>query len=81
LRPNEEIGARPRWFLLVRGAWHWQATRSEIKLTVLPLNGVTRFFVDAAGRKKRLAWVNCGDENAVAFSSSRSCAPQGVNQV
>jgi ComEC/Rec2-related protein len=66
--------------LVAGGAWHWQATRSEIKLTVLPLNGGHAVFVDAAGRKND--WlVNCGDENAVAFTLKPFLRAQGVNQV
>jgi len=61
-------------------AWHWQTTRSEVKLTVLPLNGGHAVFVDAAGRKND--WlVDCGDESAVDFILKPFLRAQGVNRI
>ena len=79
--PKQRIWSAAALILLVAGyAWHWQATRSEIKLTVLPLNGGHAVFVDAAGRKND--WlVNCGDENAVNFTLKPFLRAQGVNHV
>jgi len=79
--PKQRIWSVAALILLVAGyAWHWQATRSEIKLTVLPLNGGHAVFVDAAGRKND--WlVNCGDENAVNFTLKPFLRAQGVNHV
>ncbi|HLX95870.1 MAG TPA: ComEC/Rec2 family competence protein [Verrucomicrobiae bacterium] len=67
--------------LIVAGyAWHWQATRDEIKLTVLPLNGGHSVFVDAPGRKND--WlVDCGNDDAVGFTLKPFLRGQGVNQV
>ena len=67
--------------LLAAGClWHWQATRSEIKLTVLPLNGGHAVFTDAAGRKND--WlVDCGNERAVDFTLKPFLRAQGVNRV
>jgi ComEC/Rec2-related protein len=79
--PQRRIWSAAALILLVAGcAWHWQATRREIKLTVLPLNGGHAVFVDAAGRKND--WlVNCGDEDAVAFTLKPFLRAQGVNRV
>ena len=66
--------------LAAGGLWHWQATRSETKLTVIPLNGGHAVFVDAAGRKND--WlVDCGDENAVEFTLKPFLQAQGVNRI
>ena len=60
--------------------WHWEKSRDETELTVLPLNGGHAVFVDAAGRKND--WlVNCGDENAVKFTLKPFLRAQGVNQI
>jgi competence protein ComEC len=60
--------------------WHWQTTRDETRLTVLPLAGGHAVFVDAAGQKND--WlVNCGDENAVNFTLKPFLRAQGVNRV
>ena len=79
--PKQRIWSATALVLIVTGClWHWQATRSEIKLTVLPLNGGHAVFVDAAGRKND--WlVNCGDENAVNFTLKPFLRAQGVNHV
>ncbi len=61
-------------------AWQWQATRDEIKLSVLPLNGGHVIYLDAAGRKND--WlVNCGNENAVDLTLKPFLRAQGVNRV
>jgi competence protein ComEC len=60
--------------------WHWQQSRNETELTVLPLNGGHAIFVDAAGRKDD--WlVNCGNENAVDFMFKPFLRAQGVNKI
>ena len=60
--------------------WHWEQSRDEIELTVLPLNGGHAVFVDAAGRKND--WlVNCGNENAVEFTLKPFLRAQGVNKI
>ncbi len=61
-------------------AWYWQTTRDEIKLTVLPLNGGHSVFVDAPGWKND--WlVDCGNDNAVAFTLKPFLRAQGVNKI
>ncbi len=60
--------------------WHWQATRGEIKLTVLPLNGGHAVWVDAPGRKND--WlIDCGDADAVEFTLKPFLRAQGVNHL
>jgi len=60
--------------------WHWEESRGEIELTVLPLNGGHAAFVDAAGRKND--WlVNCGNENAAEFTLKPFLRAQGVNKI
>jgi competence protein ComEC len=67
-------------FLSIFYAWRWQTTRSEITLTVLPLNGGHAVWVDAPGRKND--WlVNCGDANAVEFTLKPFLRAQGVNHL
>ena len=79
--PSRRIGSATVLMLLaIGGIWHWQATRSEIKLTVIPLNGGHAVFTDAAGRNND--WlVDCGDEDAVAFTLKPFLRAQGVNRV
>jgi len=79
--PKQRIWSATALVLIVTGfAWHWQTTRGETRLTVLPLNGGHVVFVDAAGRKND--WlVNCGDENAVNFTLKPFLRAQGVNHV
>jgi beta-lactamase superfamily II metal-dependent hydrolase len=58
----------------------WEQSRAETKLTVLPLDGGHSVFVDAAGRKND--WlVDCGNDNAVAFTLKPFLRAQGVNTV
>ena len=60
--------------------WHWEQSRDEIKLTVLPLNGGQCVFVDAAGRKND--WlIDCGNTNAVEFTLKPFLRAQGVNKI
>jgi competence protein ComEC len=60
--------------------WHWEKSRAEIRLTVLPLNGGHAIFVDAAGRNND--WlVNCGDEDAVKFTLKPFLRAKGVNTI
>jgi len=79
--PKQRIWSATALVLMVAGyLWHWQTTRGETKLTVLPLNGGHAVFVDAAGRKND--WlVNCGDENAVNFTLKPFLRAQGVNRI
>jgi competence protein ComEC len=79
--PKQRIWSVTALVLIVAGClWHWQTTRGETRLTVLPLNGGHAVFVDAAGRKND--WlVNCGDENAVNFTLKPFLRAQGVNHV
>jgi competence protein ComEC len=79
--PKQRIWSATALVLIVAGfLWHWQTTRGETRLTVLPLNGGHAVFVDAAGRKND--WlVNCGDENAVDFTLKPFLRAQGVNHV
>jgi competence protein ComEC len=79
--PQRRIWSAAALILLAAGClWHWQATRGEIKLTVLPLNGGHAVFADAAGRKND--WlVDCGDEKAVESILKPFLRAQGVNRV
>ncbi len=79
--PQRRIWSATALVLVVAGcAWHWQATRHEIELTVLPLNGGHAVWVDAPGRKND--WlVNCGDANAVGFTLKPFLRAQGVNHL
>jgi competence protein ComEC len=79
--PKQRIWSATALVLIVAGYfWHWQTTRGETRLTVLPLNGGHAVFVDAAGRKND--WlVNCGDENAANFTLKPFLRAQGVNHV
>jgi competence protein ComEC len=79
--PKQRIWSATALVIIVAGClWHWQTTRGETELTVLPLNGGHAVFVDAAGRKND--WlVNCGDENAVNFTLKPFLRAQGVNRI
>ncbi len=79
--PKRRIWSAVALVLIAAGyAWHWQAARDEIKLTVLPLNGGHSVFVDAPGRKND--WlVDCGNDSAVGFTLKPFLRGQGVNQV
>ena len=64
--------------LLIAGLWHWQSSRDQTELTLLPLNGSHAIYVDADGRAND--WlVNCGNENAVKFTLKDFLRAQGVN--
>ena len=59
---------------------HWELSRAEIQLTVLPLNGGHAVFVDATGREND--WlVNCGNENAAEFTLKPFLRAHGVNKI
>lgn len=59
---------------------HWERSRGETGLTVLPLNGGHAIFVDAGGRKND--WlIDCGDEDAVNFTLKNFLRAQGVNRI
>ncbi len=79
--PKRRWGSAVALILIGAGyAWHWQETRSEIELTVLPLNGGHAIWVDAPGRKND--WlVNCGDADAVGFTIKPFLRAQGVNHL
>jgi competence protein ComEC len=79
--PGRRIWSAMGLVLIVAGcAWHWQSTRDEIKLTILPLKGGHAVFADAAGQKND--WlVDCGDEKAVDFTLKPFLRAQGVNRV
>lgn len=79
--PGRRIGSVTALIIIVAGyTWHWQITRGEMKLTVLPLNGGQSVFVDAPGRKND--WlVDCGNDKAVAFTLKNFLRGQGVNRV
>jgi competence protein ComEC len=79
--PKRRIWSATVLVMVVAGyAWRWQATRHEIELTVLPLNGGHAVWVDAPGRKND--WlINCGDADAVGFTLKPFLRAQGVNQL
>jgi competence protein ComEC len=79
--PQRRFWSATALLLLATGCvWHWLATRSDIQLTVLPLNGGQAVFADAAGRKND--WlVDCGDTNAVESTLKPFLRAQGVNRV
>ena len=60
--------------------WRWQEARHTTTLTVLPLNGGSSVFVDAARRADRLL-VYCGDTNAVEWVMKPYLRAQGVNRL
>ena len=60
--------------------WRWEQSRGETALTILPLGGGHAVWVDADGQKND--WlVNCGDEDAVAFTVKPFLRAHGVNQI
>jgi ComEC/Rec2-related protein len=71
------------FILLLIGAaygWHWQSSRAETDLTVLPLNGGQAVYVDADGRRND--WlINCGSEDAVNFTLKEFLRAHGVNSL
>ena len=81
LAPKRRIWSAAALILIVAGyVWHWQTTRDEIKLTVLPLNGGHAVFVDAPGAEND--WlVDCGNDNAVEFTLKPFLRAQGVNKI
>jgi ComEC/Rec2-related protein len=81
LAPKRRVWSAAALVLIVAGyAWHWQTTRNEIILTVLPLNGGHSVWVDAPGRRND--WlVDCGNDNAVGFTLKPFLRAQGVNRI
>jgi ComEC/Rec2-related protein len=79
--PQRRFWSATALLLLATGCvWHWLTTRSDIQLTVLPLNGGQAVFADATGRKND--WlVDCGDTNAVESTLKPFLRAQGVNRV
>ena len=54
--------------------------RATVRLTVLPLNGGSAVYCDAAGRSEDLL-IDCGNSNAVEFILKPFLRAQGVNRV
>jgi competence protein ComEC len=79
--PKRRVWSAAAFILIIAGyTWHWQMTRDEIKLTILPLNGGHSVFVDAPGRKND--WlVDCGNDSAVEFTFKPFLRAQGVNKI
>src|SRR5208282_4456369 len=79
--PRRRIWSSAILILIAAGCfWHWEKSRDETELTVLPLNGGHAVFVDAAGRRND--WlVDCGDESAVEFTLKPFLRAQGVNKI
>jgi competence protein ComEC len=60
--------------------WHWQVSRAQFQLTILPLNGAHSVFVDGPGQKDD--WlIDCGNTNSVEFVTKPFLRAQGVNHV
>ncbi len=60
--------------------WRWQAARSELQITVLPLAGAHSVFVAGAGRQND--WlIDCGNTNSVEFVMKPFLRAQGVNHL
>jgi ComEC/Rec2-related protein len=81
LTPKRRVWSAAALVLVVAGyTWHWQTTRNEIKLTVLPLNGGHAVWVDAPGRRND--WlVDNGNDSAVGFTLKPFLRGQGVNRI
>ncbi len=81
LASRQRVWSAVALVLIVAGyVWYWQATRDEIKVTVLPLNGGHSVFVDAPGREND--WlVDCGNDRAVEFTLKPFLRAQGVNKI
>ncbi len=79
--PRRRIWSLTALLLVTAGYfWQWQATRGEIKLTLIPLSGGHAVFADAAGRGND--WlVDCGNEKAADFTLKPFLRAQGVNRV
>ncbi|MGO9478894.1 MAG: ComEC/Rec2 family competence protein [Limisphaerales bacterium] len=79
--PRRRIWSAAALLLVATGCvWLWQATRDEVKLTVLPLPGGHAVFADAAGRSRD--WlVDCGNENAADDTLKPFLRAQGVNRI
>jgi beta-lactamase superfamily II metal-dependent hydrolase len=67
-------------FIVAGYFWHWQATRGETELTVLPLNGGHAVWVDAAGTEKRLA-RELRRRKRRGFTLKPFLRAQGVNRI
>jgi competence protein ComEC len=81
LTPTRRVWSTAALVCIIAGyVWHWQTTRGEIKLTVLPLNGGHSVFVDAPGQRND--WlVDCGNNRAVEFTLKNFLRAQGVNHI
>jgi competence protein ComEC len=60
--------------------WRWQEARHTTALTILPLNGGSSVFADAARRTDDLL-VDCGDTNSVEWVMKPFLRGQGVNRL
>lgn len=60
--------------------WHWQKSRAEFQLTILPHNGAHSVFVDGPGQSDD--WlIDCGNTNSVEFVTKPFLRARGVNRV
>lgn len=67
-------------FIAAFYGWRWQAARSTITLTVLPLNGGHAVFVQS-GQAAADLLIDCGDTNAVEFITKPFLHAHGVNHL
>ncbi|MEJ0088911.1 MAG: ComEC/Rec2 family competence protein [Limisphaerales bacterium] len=67
-------------FMAIFYGWRWQASRSTTTLTVLPLNGGHAVFVQSGQAAGNLL-IDCGDTNAVDFTTKPFLHAQGVNHL
>ena len=81
LTPKRRVWSAAALILIIAGyVWHWQTTRAETRLTVLPLNGGHAVWVDPPGRRND--WlVDCGNSNTVEFTLKPFLRGQGVNRI
>lgn len=77
---------RRRWLAAIVASvlafygWQWLDTRQEIRLTVLPLQGGSAVFIHDRTEGTRLL-VDCGNTNAVEFTTAPYLRGQGVNHL
>ena len=77
---RKSLGAALLFLLSAGYFWHWEASRAETDLTVLPLSGGHAIYVDADGRRND--WlINCGSKDAVNFTLKDFLRGQGVNSL
>ncbi len=61
------------------GLWHGQKERTQVRLTILPMNSSV-VFVDAPGRRNDLL-VDCGNASGAEFVAKPFLRAQGVNRL